>query len=200
MESSLPESAFSAPILSFVSCTLLDTEMPPRCMQLCLVMPFRDSRRKKAGAPAVCVEPRCFNQRIILFASKRAAFHLALEQPFLFSWLDSLSSILAPHKKEESDNPLVLVMAGGGCTGPRVDPPAHGLDVQLRKASDRGLLLRTPVQESIFQGEAVIRPGRLFAVWTFHFFQEQCNSIRDKYLARLASCGLLLLVRAEGPL
>ena len=186
MESSLPESAFSAPILSFVSCTLLDTEMPPRCMQLCLVMPFRDSRRKKAGAPAVCVEPRCFNQRIILFASKGLRFILLWSNLFYFPGWILFHPSLFHTKEKESDNPLVLVMAGGGCTGPRVDPPAHGLDVQLGKASDRGLLLRTPVQESIFQGEAVFRPGRLFAVQTFHFFQEQRNSIRDQYLARLA--------------
>jgi hypothetical protein len=37
-------SAFSATIGSFVSCTPLDTEMPPGWMQLRLVMPFRDSR------------------------------------------------------------------------------------------------------------------------------------------------------------
>src|SRR5208337_3195531 len=56
-ESSLPgEHVPPQPIGSFVGCTSLDTEMPPGCVQLRLVLPFPDSRRQKAEVAAVCVK------------------------------------------------------------------------------------------------------------------------------------------------
>lgn len=86
----------------------------------------------------------------------------------------------------------------GGRTGPRVDPPAHGLDVQLGKASNQGLLLRTPVQESIFQGKAVLCTGRFFTVQTFDFFQKQRDSIRNQDLACLASSDFCFQFALQG--
>ena len=41
---------------SFAGCTSRDTEVPPVCSQLHLMLPFPDSRRQKAEAVAVCVK------------------------------------------------------------------------------------------------------------------------------------------------
>ena len=153
---------------------------PPQQLEVCanstriggLAIPFL------AATVAVI---RRFNEGVVLFATKGESLVLLARH-----LLDSLGRIffdpsLFNAEIEERNDSLVLIVACGRRSGPRMDPSPERRNIELRQENNRGRLSSTPSRHPV-ESEFVLLPGGFRTVEPRNLFQKFLSCCGDFHL------------------